>query len=118
MSVLVSPNTSHHPAAFTAESVGGPDRFSREPGFQRLIDSTAGCGSPRPNATDFVELHCEPVRRGHHRRPGLPRRVLEHVEFRSSQVTLQDSHAHSDDKHHPLRRSAGPGPATTPPDRR
>src|SRR6187200_2075098 len=40
-----------HLTMFTAETFGGPDRFSHELGFRHLIDVHRGCTSPRSNAS-------------------------------------------------------------------
>jgi hemoglobin len=92
-----------HLTAFTAESFGGPDRFSRELGFSHLIDVHRGLKITEEQRRRFVQLCMNAVDAS-----GLPadapfREALrEHVEF-GSRVALQNSHAASDDDLHPLR---------------
>jgi hemoglobin len=77
-----------HLTAFTAESFGGPDRFSREIGFAHLIAVHLYVA-----ALDTAELPSDPVFRD---------AVREHIEF-GSKVALQNSHAERDEDLHPLR---------------
>jgi hemoglobin len=92
-----------HLTAFTAESFGGPDRFSRELGFAHLIAVHRGLKITEEQRRRFVQLYMNAVDAS-----GLPddapfREALrEHVEF-GSRVALQNSHAESDDDLHPLR---------------
>lgn len=92
-----------HLTAFTAESFGGPDRFSRELGFAHLIAVHRGLKITEEQRRRFVQLYMDAVDAS-----GLPddapfREALrEHVEF-GSRVALQNSHAESDDDLHPLR---------------
>jgi hemoglobin len=46
-----------HLTAFTAESFGGPDRFTTEPGFEHLIDVHRGLRITEPQRARFVELY-------------------------------------------------------------
>ena len=92
-----------HLTAFTAESFGGPDRFSRELGFGHLISVHRGleiCESQRVRfvelymqALDDIELPTDPAFR---------EAVREHVEF-GSRVAMQNSHARTDAELHALR---------------
>jgi hemoglobin len=98
------PHHVEHLTAFTAESFGGPDRFTRElGGFQRLIDVHRGHHITEEQRTRFVELYLTALDTA-----GLPsdepfrEAVRSHVEF-GSQVARQNSHATSDDELHPLR---------------
>jgi hemoglobin len=98
------PHHVEHLTAFTAESFGGPDRFTRElGGFQRLIDVHRGHHITEEQRTRFVELYLAALDTA-----GLPsdepfrEAVRSHVEF-GSQVARQNSHATSDDELHPLR---------------
>ncbi|MGP0032159.1 MAG: group II truncated hemoglobin [Acidimicrobiales bacterium] len=93
-----------HLTAFTAESFGGPDRFTRElGGFSHLIDVHRHLGITEPQRRRFVELYMAALET-----VGLPddepfrEAVRSHVEF-GSQVAMQNSHAESDDELHPLR---------------
>jgi hemoglobin len=92
-----------HLTAFTAESFGGPDRFSRELGFDHLIAVHRNLKITEEQRRRFVELYMaaldeadmpddEPFREA----------IRSHVEF-GSQVAMQNSNAHSDDELHPLR---------------
>ena len=92
-----------HLTAFTAESFGGPDRFSREIGFERLIAVHRGLKITEEQRQRFVELHLAAADEA-----GLPddvqfRQALrEHVEF-GTRVAMQNSHAKTDAELHPLR---------------
>jgi hemoglobin len=88
---------------FTAESFGGPDRFSRELGFRHLIDVHRGLHITEEQRERFVELYARALDEA-----GLPddapfrEAVLEHVEF-GTHVAMQNSNAESDEELHPLR---------------
>jgi hemoglobin len=93
-----------HLTAFTAETFGGPDKFTREMGgFLHLIEVHRGLKITEEQRRRFVELYLAAADRA-----GLPddqpfrQALLEHVEF-GSQVAKQNSHAESDDQLHPLR---------------
>jgi hemoglobin len=92
-----------HLTAFTAESFGGPDRFSRELGFAHLIDVHRGLRITEEQRQRFVELYVRALDTA-----GMPtdapfrEAVLEHVEF-GTQVAKQNSHATTDAELHPLR---------------
>jgi hemoglobin len=92
-----------HLTMFTAETFGGPDRFTRELGFQHLIDVHRGLEITEEQRERFVELYMaaldaavmpddEPFRAA----------VREHVEF-GARVAMQNSHAKTDAELHPLR---------------
>jgi hemoglobin len=89
--------------AFTAESFGGPDRFTRDVGFAHLIDVHRGLRISEEQRTRFVELYLRALDES-----DLPRdsefrtAVREHVEF-GTRVAMQNSHAESDEALHPLR---------------
>ncbi len=92
-----------HLTAFTAESFGGPDRFSRELGFAHLIAVHRGLDITEDQRQRFVELYLAAVEEA-----GLPddhefrEAIRSHVEFGST-VAMQNSHAKNDDELHPLR---------------
>ena len=92
-----------HLTAFTSESFGGPDRFSRELGFAHLIAVHRGLKITEKQRQRFVELYMEALNA-----TGMPDdepfrdAVRSHVEF-GSRVAMQNSHAESDDELHPLR---------------
>jgi hemoglobin len=92
-----------HLTAFTAESFGGPDRFSRELGFAHLIAVHRGLKITEEQRRRFVELYVQALdAAGMPADPAFRDAVREHVEF-GSQVAMQNSHARSDDELHPLR---------------
>jgi hemoglobin len=92
-----------HLTAFTAESFGGPDRFSRELGFQHLIDVHRGLRITEAQRARFVELYRQALDDAEMPLdPEFRNAVLEHVEF-GTRVALQNSHAESDADLHPLR---------------
>ena len=92
-----------HLTAFTAESFGGPDRFSREIGFAHLIAVHRGLKITEEQRQRFVDLYVAALDAA-----GLPSdpvfrdAVREHIEF-GSKVALQNSHAERDEDLHPLR---------------
>ena len=92
-----------HLTAFTVESFGGPDRFSRELGFGHLIAVHRHLGIEEKQRQRFVELYMAALDEA-----GLPddepfrEAVLSHVEF-GSRVAMQNSNAETDEELHPLR---------------
>ena len=93
-----------HLTAFTAESFGGPDHFSRELGFDHLIAVHRGLKITEQQRQRFVELYMAALDRA-----GMPTdsafrdAVREHVEF-GTKVAMQNSHATTDAELHPLRQ--------------
>ncbi|MGW3769820.1 group II truncated hemoglobin [Actinomadura verrucosospora] len=90
--------------AFTAETFGGPDTFTREMGgFSHLIDVHRHLKITEEQRLRFVELYMAAADA-----TGLPadapfRQALrEHVEF-GTEVAMRNSHARTDDELHPLR---------------
>jgi hemoglobin len=89
--------------AFTAESFGGSDRFSRELGFQHLIDVHRGLHITEEQRQRFVQLYLAALDvAAMPPDPEFREAVREHVEF-GSQVAMQNSHAERDGELHPLR---------------
>jgi hemoglobin len=92
-----------HLTMFTAESFGGPDRFTRELGFAHLIAVHRGLAITEEQRERFVELYMAALDTA-----GLPddepfrRAVREHVEF-GSRVAMQNSNAKTDADLNPLR---------------
>jgi hemoglobin len=92
-----------HLTMFTAESFGGPDRFSRELGFVHLIDVHRGLAITEEQRERFVELYMAALDEA-----GMPddepfrAAVREHVEF-GSKVAMQNSNAKTDAELNPLR---------------
>jgi hemoglobin len=92
-----------HLTAFTAESFGGPDRFTRELGFAHLIDVHRGLRITEEQRQRFVELYLQALdNAGMPTDPEFREAVREHVEF-GSKVAMQNSHATTDAELHPLR---------------
>lgn len=92
-----------HLTAFTAESFGGPDRFSRELGFAHLINVHRHLRITEEQRQRFVELYMSAMDAAE--MPGdteFRDAVRSHVEF-GSQVAMQNSNAETDDDLHPLR---------------
>ncbi len=92
-----------HLTMFTAESFGGPDRFTRELGFQHLIDVHRGLEITEAQRERFVELYLAALDAA-----GMPddqpfrSAVREHLEF-GTLVATQNSHAKTEAELHPLR---------------
>jgi hemoglobin len=92
-----------HLTWFTAESFGGPDRFTREVGFQYLIDVHRHLQITDGQRERFVALYMESVDEA-----GLPddapfRAALQsHLQF-GSEVAQQNSWAASEADLHPIR---------------
>jgi hemoglobin len=93
-----------HLTWFTAESFGGPQRFSRELGFQYIIDVHRNLEITDEQRERFVALYLaalddadmpsdEPFREA----------TREHVEF-GSRVAQQNSRAKTDAELHPIRQ--------------
>ena len=92
-----------HLTAFTAESFGGPDRFSRELGFDHLIAVHRGLRITEEQRMRFVELYLAALNTaGMPTDPEFREAVREHVEF-GSRVAMHNSHATTDEELHPLR---------------
>jgi hemoglobin len=97
------PTHVEHLTWFTAESFGGPERFSRELGFAHLIDVHRGLQITEEQRQRFVDLYAAALDAA-----GMPadedfrKAVLEHVDF-GTRVAMQNSHAKADDQLHPLR---------------
>jgi hemoglobin len=92
-----------HLTWFTAESFGGPDRFTRELGFGYLIDKHRHLEITDEQRDRFVALYLEALDEA-----GLPddapfrQAVREHVEF-GADVAQQNSRARTDAELNPLR---------------
>ncbi|GAB2539591.1 group II truncated hemoglobin [Nocardia heshunensis] len=92
-----------HLTWFTAESFGGPDRFTRKLGFSHIIDVHRGLKLTEEQRQRFVDVYVEALDES-----GLPddqpfrSAVISHVEF-GSHVAMQNSHAETDEQLHPLR---------------
>lgn len=97
------PTHVEHLSWFTAESFGGPDRFSRELGFGYLIDKHRHLEITDERRDRFASAYLESLDEA-----GLPTderfrdAVRAHVEF-GVRVAQQNSHARTDDELHPIR---------------
>ena len=92
-----------HLTAFTAESFGGSNRFSRELGFWHLISVHRGLNITEEQRQRFVELYMAALDDADMPTDEAFRdAVREHVEF-GSHVAMQNSHARTDEELHPLR---------------
>jgi hemoglobin len=92
-----------HLTWFTAESFGGPDRFTRELGFQHIIDVHRHLDITDEQRERFVALYLQALEEA-----GLPHdepfveAVRSHLEF-GSRVAQQNSRAQTDAELHPIR---------------
>ncbi|HTF12464.1 MAG TPA: group II truncated hemoglobin [Asanoa sp.] len=92
-----------HLTWFTAESFGGPDRFSAELGFQYIIDVHRHLKITDEQRDRFVAVYLEAINEaGLPDDPDFRAAVREHVEF-GAQVAQQNSRAETDDDLHPIR---------------
>jgi hemoglobin len=97
------PSHVEHLTWFTAESFGGPDRFTTGLGFQYIIDVHRHLTITDEQRERFVVLYLEAIDEA-----GLPdddafrAAVREHLEF-GARVAQQNSHAETDDQLHPIR---------------
>lgn len=92
-----------HLTWFTAESFGGPDRFTRRLGFEHIIQVHRHLRITDEQRKRFETLYLEALDEA-----GLPDdepfrdAVRSHIEF-GSQVAQQNSHAATEAELHPLR---------------
>jgi hemoglobin len=92
-----------HLTAFTAESFGGPDRFTREIGFAHLIAVHRGLRITEQQRQRFVEQYVAALdAAGMPDDPDFRSAVMEHVDF-GTRVAMQNSSAETDADLHPLR---------------
>lgn len=92
-----------HLTAFTAESFGGPHRFSRELGFAHLIGVHRGLRITGEQRQRFIDLYMQALDDADMPTdPDFRQAVREHVEFGTA-VAMQNSHASTDEQLHPLR---------------
>ena len=88
---------------FTAESFGGPDRFTREKGFQYMIDVHRHLQISDVQRERFVEVYLEALDEAQMPDDERFRRaVREHVEF-GAKVAQQNSWATTDEELNPIR---------------
>jgi hemoglobin len=92
-----------HLTLFTAESFGGPKRFTGELGFQHLIEVHRNLRITERQRQRFVELYMSALDA-----VGMPDdkpfrdAVRSHLEF-GTHVAMQNSNASTDDELHPIR---------------
>lgn len=92
-----------HLTAFTGESFGGPDTFTKELGFQYIIDVHRGLKITEEERQRFVRLYLEAAEEvGFPEDPPFRQALREHLEF-GSHVAMQNSNAETDDELHPIR---------------
>jgi hemoglobin len=97
------PSHVDHLTWFTAESFGGPARFTEELGFAYLIDVHRNLAITNEQRERFVAAYVESLDEA-----GMPddepfrRAVREHVEF-GADVAQQNSQARTDAELHPIR---------------
>jgi hemoglobin len=98
------PHHVEHLTWFTAESFGGPDRFTRNLGFPHVIDAHRHLKITDEQRERFVALYLETLDEA-----GLPEdepfreAVRSHLEF-GSRVAQQNSWAETEADLHPLRQ--------------
>jgi hemoglobin len=98
------PSHVDHLTWFTAESFGGPDRFTRELGFQYIIDVHRHLAITDEQRDRFVAAYLEALDEA-----AMPddepfrQAVRDHVEF-GAQVAQQNSRAETDAGLHPIRQ--------------
>jgi hemoglobin len=91
-----------HLTWFTAESFGGPDRFTRELGFPYMVEVHRHLNIAEEQRERFVELYLEALDEA-----GMPgdapfrEAFAEHLDF-GTHVAMQNSHARTDDELNPL----------------
>ncbi|QIS10663.1 group II truncated hemoglobin [Nocardia arthritidis] len=97
------PDHVEHLTWFTAESFGGPGRFTERLGFDHLIAAHRGLAITDEQRERFVELYLETFEAaGLFDNAAFRTAVRSHVEF-GSKVAQQNSHARTDAELHPLR---------------
>ncbi|MFJ2827186.1 group II truncated hemoglobin [Streptomyces sp. NPDC087263] len=97
------PHHVDHLTWFTAESFGGPDRFTQELGFAHIINVHRGLRITDEQRDRFVQVYLESLDEADLPDDELFRTaVRSHVEF-GSRVAQQNSLAETDQELHPLR---------------
>ncbi|MCW2918388.1 MAG: globin [Actinomycetia bacterium] len=93
-----------HLTAFSAETFGGPETFSKDMGgFPLLIEAHRGLKITETQRQRFIDLYMAAAdQAGLPADPPFREALRSHVEF-GSQVAMQNSHAETDDQLHPLR---------------
>lgn len=92
-----------HLTWFTAESFGGPDRFSQRLGFQYLIDKHRHLNITDEQRDRFIGAYLESLdEAGLATDERFVKAIREHVEF-GAHVAQQNSRAQTDAELHPIR---------------
>ena len=92
-----------HLTWFTAESFGGPDRFSRELGFQHIIDVHRHLQITDEQRDRFIDAYMQALdETGIAKDQAVRQAFREHVEF-GADVAQQNSWATTDADLHPIR---------------
>ncbi|MEV5612269.1 group II truncated hemoglobin [Streptomyces sp. NPDC052225] len=97
------PHHVEHLTWFTAESLGGPDRFTSELGFRHLVDVHRGLDITDEQRVRFAELYEEALdEAGLPDDEGFRAAFRSHIEF-GTRVAQQNSRARTEEELHPLR---------------
>ncbi|MFD0362704.1 group II truncated hemoglobin [Nocardia sp. GCM10030253] len=97
------PDHVDHLTWFTAESFGGPDRFTKQLGFDHIIAVHRNLAITDEQRRRFVELYVEAFEEaGLMDNDAFRAAVRSHAEF-GSEVAQQNSHAKTDEELHPIR---------------
>lgn len=92
-----------HLTWFTSESFGGPDTFTKELGFQYIIDVHRGLQITDEERQRFVQLYLAAADEvGFPADAPFREALREHLEF-GSRVAMQNSNAKTDDQLNPIR---------------
>lgn len=96
------PNHVDHLSWFTAESFGGPDRFTTELGFPYIVDVHRGMKITDEQRQRFVDVYMAALdEAGMPTDAGFRAAFREHIEF-GAKVAQVNSHAETDDELFPL----------------
>ncbi|WP_067687642.1 group II truncated hemoglobin [Nocardia jejuensis] len=97
------PDHVEHLTWFTAESFGGPARFTENLGFAHIIDVHRGLRITDEQRQRFVDVYLATLdEAGLGQDEKFREAFAQHVEF-GAQVAQQNSHADTDEQLHPLR---------------
>lgn len=107
------PDHVDHLTAFTAESFGGDDRFTRELGFAHLIDVHRGLRITEEQRTRFVRLYLDAMDAvGLTSDPRVRAAVVSHVQFGSRVATQTRGRPRTRNCIHCARSRVGPSTPT------
>jgi hemoglobin len=98
------PHHVEHLTWFTAESFGGPDRFTRELGFEHIIDAHRHLKITDEQRERFVKLYMESLDEANLPDDARFREAVQsHIEF-GARVAQQNSWAETEAELHPIRK--------------